>query len=245
MSIKIMSAIFETEFPDYLTYGEYRTKASTAKIVLLAIADHANDEGESAYPGLTRLEKKTGLSRQGIVDTLKVLVFNGLLLVADEPSKLNTNNYTVVTSAYPTLHNSDSQATLLVKPLDYPSQATLLPLVKPLDSNHPLTITKTSLTTTMEIPPKEIFKTYENEIGVITPRIADAIGLWIDDPTCPNEWIVDVMKIAADNNKRNWAYCEAILKRWVIEGKKVKVKIPSGPKYSNNKTVLIEKLRSL
>ena len=118
MSIKIMSAIFETEFPDYLTCGECRTKASTAKIVLLAIADHANDEGESAYPGLTRLEKKTGLSRQGIVDTLKVLVFNGLLLVADEPSKLNTNNYTVVTSAYPTLHNSDSQATLLVKPLD-------------------------------------------------------------------------------------------------------------------------------
>jgi len=141
-----MSAIFETEFPDYLTCGECRTKASTAKIVLLAIADHANDEGESAYPGLTRLEKKTGLSRQGIVDTLKVLVFNGLLLVDDEPSKLNTNNYTVVTSAYPTLQNYDnndsSQATLLVKPLDYPSQATLPEVVKPLDLKHSLITNK-------------------------------------------------------------------------------------------------------
>ena len=116
-----MSAIFETEFPDYLVCGDSKTKASTAKLVLLAIADHANDSGESAYPGLTRLEKKTGLSRQGIVDTLKVLKFNGLLLVDEEPSRLKTNNYTVVTSAYPCLQNyydDGSQATLLVKPLD-------------------------------------------------------------------------------------------------------------------------------
>ena len=145
MSIKLMSAIFETEFPDYLVCGDCKTKASTAKLVLLAIADHANDSGESAYPGLTRLEKKTGLSRQGIVDTLKVLKFNGLLLVDEEPSRLKTNNYTVVTSAYPCLQNyydEGSQATLLVNPLDQPSQATLPEVVKSLDLNHSLITNK-------------------------------------------------------------------------------------------------------
>ena len=40
---------------------------------------------------------------------------------------------------------------------------------------------------------KEVFRTYQSEIGVITPRISDSIGMWIDDPTCPNEWIIDVM----------------------------------------------------
>jgi hypothetical protein len=150
MSIKLMSAIFETEFidlvlPDLDKDGKQRrAKASTAKLVLLAIADHANDEGESAYPGLTKLERKTALSRQGLIDAISALKYNGLLWVADEFSKLGTNNYTINLAAFPCLKpNYDpSQATLLVKPLDYPSQATLPALVKPLDSNHPITISK-------------------------------------------------------------------------------------------------------
>jgi DnaD/phage-associated family protein len=32
------------------------------------------------------------------------------------------------------------------------------------------------------------------------------------------EWIADVIEIAVKNNKRNWKYCEAILKRWKEEG---------------------------
>lgn len=246
MSIKLMSAIFETEFPDYLTCGEDKTKASTAKLILLAIADHANDEGESAYPGLKRLGVKTGLSKTGIIDTLKILKFNGLIFVDEEPSRLGTNNYTIITSAYPCLQKSfevGSQATLLVNPLDHGGQPTLPVVVNPLDMNHPLTINKSSLTTTTNIS-KEVFKTYQSEIGIITPRIADTIGLWIDDPTCPSEWLLDVMKIAADQNKRNWAYCEAILKRWMVEGKTDIKKTPAGPKYSNKQAELLRQLEN-
>lgn len=155
MSIKLMSAIFETEFRDLPT-GEIENdkmknaKASSCKLVLLAIADHANDEGESAYPGLTRLETKTALSRQGLVDVIKALRYNGLLLVSDEPSKLGTNNYTVNTECFPKLSDKDD-ARLLVKPLDQSShftstsKATLPEVVKPLDSNHPLTTKESSL----------------------------------------------------------------------------------------------------
>ena len=104
------------------------------------------------------------------------------------------------------------------------------------------TVKKNTLTTTSIS--KEVFRTYQSEIGVITPHISNLIGLWLDDPTCPSEWIIDVMKIAADNNKRNWAYCEAILKRWMVEGKTSVKKEPSGPKYSNKQADLLKQLET-
>lgn len=139
MSIKLMSAIFETEMIDlpYPKDGEERkAKATTAKMVLLALADHANDYGESAYPGYTRLETKTCLSRQGIADTLEALKYNGLLTVAEAPSRLGTNDYTINIRCFPAMAKEASELPELVKPLDQASQATLLAVVKPLDHNH-------------------------------------------------------------------------------------------------------------
>lgn len=137
MSIKLMSAIFETEFRDlpYTKDGEDRkAKASTAKLLLLAIADHANDYGESAYPGYDKLEIKTALSRQGIADTLEALKQNGLVVIAEEKSRLNTNDYSINIMAFPKMSESSH--------LTNASQATLPAGVKPLDLNHPLTTTK-------------------------------------------------------------------------------------------------------
>jgi len=61
-----------------------------------------------------------------------------------------------------------------------------------------------------------VFRLYEENIGPLTPLIADALkdaeALYSD------EWIADVIEIAVKNNKRNWKYCEAILKRWKEEG---------------------------
>ena len=162
MSIKLMSAIFETEFRDLPLppipdeVKQRMAKASSLKLVLLAIADHANDEGESAYPGLTRLERKTGMSRQGVVDVISALKYNGLLSVSEIPSRLGTNNYTLNLGCFPCLTDASKDA-LLVKPLDYPSQATLLEVVKPLDLNHSLSIIKTS-----SAPSKEKVKLPEN-----------------------------------------------------------------------------------
>jgi len=138
-----MSAIFETEFRDlqYTKDGEeHKAKASTCKLLLLAIADHANDYGESAYPGYDRLEIKTALSRQGIADTLQALTQNGLLSISDKPSRLQTNNYTIILSSLPTLKNEIIDES---SHLTDTSQATLLGRVKPLDLNHQLTIIKT------------------------------------------------------------------------------------------------------
>jgi DnaD/phage-associated family protein len=62
----------------------------------------------------------------------------------------------------------------------------------------------------------EIFTLYESEIGILTPLIADAIQ--DAEKTFPAGWLPAAIHEAALNNKRNWKYCEAILKRWKVEG---------------------------
>ena len=64
---------------------------------------------------------------------------------------------------------------------------------------------------------KNIFKIYQDNIGSLTSFIADSL---IDaEKTYSFEWVLDSIKVAVVNNKRNWSYCEAILRRWKIEGK--------------------------
>jgi DNA replication protein len=68
-------------------------------------------------------------------------------------------------------------------------------------------------------PPPErpnIFRLYEENIGPLTPLIADALK--DSEKTYPTEWVVEALEMAVKNNKRNWRYVEAILRRWKEEG---------------------------
>ncbi len=72
----------------------------------------------------------------------------------------------------------------------------------------------------MASPPVErpnTFKLYEENIGPLTPLIADALK--DAEETYTADWIADAIELAVKNNKRNWKYCEAILKRWKEEGR--------------------------
>ncbi|MCI0711399.1 MAG: DnaD domain protein [Chloroflexi bacterium] len=62
-----------------------------------------------------------------------------------------------------------------------------------------------------------IFVVYEQNIGSITHRIADQLRSLEDD--YPEQWIVDAIYIATENNRRSLRYIEAILERWNREGK--------------------------
>jgi DnaD/phage-associated family protein len=69
-------------------------------------------------------------------------------------------------------------------------------------------------------PPPErpnIFKVYEENIGPLTPLIADALK--DAEELYSPEWILDAIELAVKNNKRSWKYSEAILKRWKEEGR--------------------------
>jgi DnaD/phage-associated family protein len=62
-----------------------------------------------------------------------------------------------------------------------------------------------------------IFRLYEENIGPLTPLIADALK--DAEETYPAEWVAETIDLAVRNNKRSWRYCEAILKRWKEEGR--------------------------
>lgn len=62
-----------------------------------------------------------------------------------------------------------------------------------------------------------IFRLYEENIGPLTPMIAERLRE--AEETYPASWIQDAIRIAVENNARNWAYVRAILDRWQIEGR--------------------------
>jgi len=62
-----------------------------------------------------------------------------------------------------------------------------------------------------------IFVLYEQNIGSLTPLIADALR--DAEQTYPPGWIEEAISIAVENNVRRWRYVLSILERWRTEGK--------------------------
>ena len=61
-----------------------------------------------------------------------------------------------------------------------------------------------------------IFKLYEENIGPLTPMIADTLKN--AEKEYENDKIVKAIELAVKANARKWSYVEAILKRWKEEG---------------------------
>lgn len=95
MSVRIMAAVFDTE-----------GMSPTAKLVALAMADHASDDGRNIYPGLARLERKTGLSRASVQRAIKWLLENGYLAIEKHS-----------TATMPTVYRMPVEGGITVTPL--------------------------------------------------------------------------------------------------------------------------------
>jgi DNA replication protein len=65
--------------------------------------------------------------------------------------------------------------------------------------------------------PSDIFTLYEQNIGMLTPLIADELREAVKQ--FPENWIQEAIKEAATLNKRNWRYIVRILENWSTEGK--------------------------
>jgi len=62
-----------------------------------------------------------------------------------------------------------------------------------------------------------IFALYEQNIGIITPMIAEELKE--AEKLYPAQWIEEALKEAVVLNKRSWKYVARILERWASEGK--------------------------
>jgi len=65
--------------------------------------------------------------------------------------------------------------------------------------------------------PSSIFALYEENIGVLTPMVAEELKA--AEATYPWEWIQEAFKEAVMRNRRHWRYIARILERWSTEGK--------------------------
>ena len=69
----------------------------------------------------------------------------------------------------------------------------------------------------MSAPKSNVFKLYEENIGALTPLLADVLRE--AEKEYPAEWFEEAFMIAVSKNVRNWKYVEAILTRWKEKGK--------------------------
>lgn len=72
-----------------------------------------------------------------------------------------------------------------------------------------------SITLLVERP--NVFVLYEQNIGPLTPMIADELR--DAEQTYPASWIEEAILLAVENNVRKWRYVLSVLERWRQEGK--------------------------
>lgn len=85
----------------------------------------------------------------------------------------------------------------------------------------PLAIWHDDVIPTVEPERPNVFRLYEQNIGLLTPLIADHIVDALE--TYPVEWIEDGIAEAVTYNRRSWRYVQRILEKWATEGRGVGV----------------------
>ena len=66
-------------------------------------------------------------------------------------------------------------------------------------------------------PRPNIFGLYEENIGMLTPLLADQMKE--AERVYPWPWIEETFRLAVSSNKRSWRFIESTLKRWEMKGK--------------------------
>jgi DNA replication protein len=93
-------------------------------------------------------------------------------------------------------------------------------------------------------PPMErpnVFKLYEENIGPLTPLIADTLKN--AEETYSEEWVSNAINEAVVNNARSWKYIDTILKNWKKDGRGKKQNRRDDKKDSQSLNRKIEQLR--
>lgn len=70
----------------------------------------------------------------------------------------------------------------------------------------------------ISVDPANAFQLYEQNIGPLTPLIADQISRAVED--YPGDWIEDAIGEAVNYNRRSWRYVLRILENWQAMGRR-------------------------
>ena len=81
MSIYLMSEVWKLDFPRH------------TQSLMLALADHASDDGSNIYPSIRYLGWKTGYSERQVQRLIQILIKDGVLRIAKPATNLHPNQY--------------------------------------------------------------------------------------------------------------------------------------------------------
>lgn len=89
MSVRIMSQVFESD-----------TLEATPRLIMLALADHADDAGR-CYPSIPRLCQRTGLKERAVQTNIRKLEAAGYLRIIPGQGPKGCNVYFVIPTPAP------------------------------------------------------------------------------------------------------------------------------------------------
>lgn len=124
MSIRVMTWV----------WNESRSKKN-ARLLLLAIADCAADDGANAYPSIAELMRKTGLSERGVQSTLLDLTKLGELRIHRNAGPGGCNRYQVLMTPAKSAGGADPAGVQNVRPTADPAGAGSAPPPQDLHPN--------------------------------------------------------------------------------------------------------------
>jgi DnaD/phage-associated family protein len=235
MSVKTMGMIWEIEV------------AQRDLLVLLALADHADHNGNNAYPSLALIAWKIGASERTVSRALKRLERAGILEARQRPGK------TTIYSIHPERATQKAPFKTTDPGHSYVTPAKLSPLTsqpknvrgtpgiavspEPSITNHPTTTAAAVAVVTESEPERPtVFAEYERQFGLtLTAGIADTLKEMVRD--YGDDWTRDALGITTRSGKRgNLRYVEGILRRWKIEGREPE-RVAGAPVVVDEKTV--------
>lgn len=222
MSIALMSAIW---------------KASPAKgsglLLLLAIADFANDDGV-AYPAIATLAAKTRLSERNVQYLLRQLEEEGELRTEPGTGPKGCNTYVILQGAnfagvQPSVKGVQSSAGG-VQPIAPGGCNPASKGVQPIAPDPSRTTIEPPIGTTKEPPAAaaadsdeavgRLCRSWEDATGTLVSRmLGDDLALALE--TYPENWIADAIRETGLASSRSWKYTAAVLDRWGREGREV------------------------
>jgi DnaD/phage-associated family protein len=207
------------------------------KLVLLAYADHASHDGTNIYPSVYLVARKSGYSERSVQKITRALQAAGWLLPDGRgPMQTNRWRFPLERCAAAPLEAAGtrdpesadvvvagagvSRFAQAVHSAPTKGEAEFTPGVNP-------AAPKPSLQPSLE-PEEEdesqpaekriaaLSQLYEQNIGAITPLIADSLRLAAEE--FPAAWYRPAFAAAARNNVRRWSYVQAVLDGWRRNG---------------------------
>jgi len=189
-----------------------------SKLILLSLADNANDDG-ICWPSQATIGRRASISERSLRNQLHQLVSGGWISVLTLGNgRGNATKYLLNTSQI----KAEADAALKAAKAEAGDIKAEVGALKAEAASRRTVIEpsiESSITTTTarEAEVSTSMRAVENLLGSLTKTVGDAVLSELDDGTSA-EWIVAACDEAALANVRNWKYAAAILARWRVDG---------------------------